>query len=179
MTKKAKKKPTKNWYPEYAIARNEKRREIYNTDAEYRRKAIEASRAAYRAAVGMRTKDCRKNISKLDKIGTKRQVRLGQLKEAKTLTVLSFVGAELAKALGYSPLTVYKMQKDDRIPAPVFLTAVNAVAPQSQLVYIKEEVLAMMDVLGKHQQQIAYYRTTHIETINAMDAAVQKAREGK
>jgi hypothetical protein len=173
--KKVETKKEKAWYREHLDRKNEVRREMYASDADYRASRMEESRARYRQEHGVFEKDCRENLDALDSIGSMRLIKLGK----KQLNILTFNNRELAEALGYSLVQVYRWQNDGRLPKPrTALSYEEGLKGRFMCseVYTEDEVKAIMSVLGEHQQSVAHYRTTHTLTIKKMFSAFNKAK---
>lgn len=182
-TVKSAKKPAqsikdKPWYSAYQKKRNKERQEKYREDKTYRAKALEESRAAYRKGHAVSEKDCRANLGSLSDIGSIRFVRKGK----STVKMLSFTNAELAQAIEYSVVAVYRMQQDGRLPKPVmalhYPEGITVVPTPATHVYTKAEVAAIIKVLGEHQENVLHYRAAHTETRKRIYAAVKAARKG-
>lgn len=172
----------KSWYKEYLGTLNERRREKYAGDKAYRAKSLQAARDSYRENNAVQQKDCRDNIAALGSIGKNRYIQVGKTKRA----ALTFNNAELAEALEYSLVAVYRMQTDGRLPKAVIKTVYKEGATNSntgkfasEFVYTKPEVVAIMNALGQHQERVLHYRVTHLETTKAIFAAVNAVRKGK
>ncbi len=180
--KAAQPKNKKDWYAAYAAKRNEERREAYAADPSYRQKVLSGNRAQYRKAHGENGKDCRANLSRLGDIGSIRFLRGGP----KPVKALTFTNAELAEALDYSLVAVYRMQADGRLPKavvePIYKEAGKSDKGSggrflTDCVYTKAEVVAIINVLGEHQESVMHYRAVHTETQKRIYAAVKLARK--
>lgn len=147
-----------------AIARRKVRRD---TDPEYRDQHRAASREYFRNKHGVdpsEFRDCRKNLDKLDEIGTVRFVREEEF--------LTFHLAELANALGGYHANIMRRWIDrGQIPAPV-LRSEDGVE-----VYLEAEVEAIIEPLGEQQATYAYFRKNHTTAIQNIADAVDTVRQ--
>lgn len=160
------------WGPE----RNARRRERYQKDGSYREKAIQQVRESYRRArlnegLEVREDDCRKNIGLLPQIGQVREVRIDDERRVRRLT---FTLDELAQAMCRNTQVVYRWIMTDMLPAPMFEARNQRNRWQS--IYLEDEVLAILNVFGKHQETSQYYRAFHTDTKVAVLAAVDDVR---
>ena len=185
MAKKKTKKTVKQktWYAEYSRKRNAQRRAAYRASPEYREKVLNENRAQYRKRNGGDSKDCRDNLSRLDEIGTVRFLQSGNRRGKKVLT---FTNEEMAQAIGYSLVALYRMQGDGRMPKPVTQPMYqegpsNSSGAQGKFVtdcvYTEAEAIAVINELGAHQENVMHYRVSHVETRKRIFAAVKQARQ--
>lgn len=151
---------------------NERRRERYENDPEYRKKAIMRARKTYREKHGVEMKDCSSNLDNLGQIGTIRPVVLGK----KTVDRLSFNVAEMGEVLGRSAVSLYHWFSNDQFPKPVFETGFTGGGNLNCKVYTEQEVIALVEVYSEHQSRKAYFRKTDTDTINRLHSAVKKLR---
>ena len=154
----------------WAASRNARRRAAYQADPEYRDKVVQTSRKNYRRTNAVEQVDCRSNISQLGILGEARTVEIAGV--AHTLT--TFDTAQLAQALGnYHAHGIYRWYTNGQLPRPV-VEVVGSMGTKK--VFVLDEVLAMIGVLGPHQVTVRYYRQEHTETIDALFAAVETVR---
>ena len=175
---KEKKAGSNNWYPAYKEKLNAKRRDTYAKDEAYRQERQDTCRENYRRANHVGGKDCRAMLPMLKKLGNIRYIYVGK-KQVKALT---FSYRELANALDYSLVAVYRMANDGRIPKAVSQVVYGesaAIKPCGEFVYTEAEARAIINVLGQHQEKLLYYGARHTETKAAMLAAVKAVRKGK
>lgn len=160
------------WGPE----RNARRRDRYQSDESYREKAIQQVRESYRRArisegLPVREDDCRKNISLLPQIGQVRDVRIDDDHRVRRLT---FTLDELAQSMCRNTQVVYRWIMTGMLPSPMFEARNQRNRWQS--VYLEDEVTAILQVFGKHQETSQYYRAFHTETRDVMLATVDEVR---
>lgn len=163
--------------------RNARRRERYASDQAYREKAIKQVRETYRRTreaegASVRQEDCRENLPKLFELGRVRTIRVsGQQVKDNAPKKLTFTLEELAKTLGRNTQVLYRWLSDDMIPAPLY-EALNE-RNRWQGVYTEDEVTAIVQIFGKHQEISQYYRTFHENTRNSIHSAVKKLRNSQ
>lgn len=179
--KKTPKVKKKTWSPAYAQLNNERRKAKYAKNEEYREQLKQKAREAYREKTGVEGRDCRDSLLQLKSIGRIRYVKKDRNTHVKRLT---FTRTELAAALGYTLIAIYRWQKDGRLPkAEIKLTYADGQnnttdAPGNiEAVYLDTEVIGIIKVLGEHQESVSQYRVTHTETTARIFAAVKKARK--
>lgn len=147
-----------------AIAR---RRERRNNDPKYAEQHRETSRDYFRRKHGVDVsdfRDCRKNVDRFDDIGTARTID-GEEFNTFNLT-------ELAAALGDYHQNIMRRWIDrNQIPAPALETE------DGSEVYLEAEVLAIVEHLGPHQANSAYFRSDHDEVIAGIATAVEDVRQ--
>lgn len=168
--------------------RNERRRQRYHADLEYRTKVQQQTRMTYRRlrdAEGKpaRSDDCAENIPFLGHLAPgcdpKNPVYLGitrgvRMKDGSRKPMLTLTVEEMAKALNRNQQVLYRWFAADMFPRPKAMaeTAHN----QNQLVYLKSEAIAAMTEFSRHQNESQYYRERHTETRDRIFDAVDDAR---
>lgn len=160
------------WGPE----RNAERRKRYQEDTAYREEVRQQVRDSYlrsRMAQGLdvRDGDCRENISLLPDIGTERLV---VLTTGEQVDMLTFTTEEMSKALDRSQQVLYRWFGADLFPRPVALARIPS--NNNQPVYTHDEVAALLEVFGQHQEESQYYRKYHIATRDKLFATAQRVR---
>lgn len=160
--KKAKKKVS---VKEINEVRNAKRRAVYAESTEARAKAIEASRATYRAKNKVKLPpSCLGNIKKLEKIGF-RAVRADGLRG---VVITAFGAPELAKAINTPVLTLRRMQADGRFPIPRVIDQLGSA------VYTLPQVERFIKIMSAHYKEVAYLRASHTETVQKLHSVMQE-----
>jgi hypothetical protein len=160
------------WGPE----RNARRRERYHQDTLFREKTIQTVRDKYRKTraeegLPVRQDDCRSNLDRLRMIGQVRELRVDA---QRTVRALTFTVDEFGEALTRNAQVLYRWISADMLPGPVFEARNHRNRWQS--VYTVQEVRAMIEVFGSHQEQSQYYRSFHTETRDKLFAASEVAR---
>lgn len=168
---------SQEWKPQWTKASNKKRKERYKNDPEYRQKILDESRQRYREThLKSEGRDCRENIEAIESIGDYRIIEgsLGEVDEHLCLTI-----PEIAEALGgYAPQVVYRWIGDGRFPDAIYKGRnVETGTFLDQKVYHVQEVVGMLEVFGKHQETHMYFKKTHEDTIQALNNAVEAARQ--
>lgn len=111
----------------------------------------------------------------LPQLGQVRQIRVsGQDVKGRVVKKLTFTLDELATALGRNTQVLYRWLSDDMFPAPLY-EALNA-RNRWQGVYTEDEVRALLQVFGKHQESSQYYRSFHEDTRRGLNEAVKAIR---
>lgn len=156
--------------------RNARRRERYQNDPAYRAKAITQVRTSYRksredAGLEVRDEDCRQNIKRIHEFGLIRELRVD---EERTVRMLTFASKELARCLDRNPQVVYRWISSGLVPGPV--NKARNTRNRWEQVYTPDEVRAIMNVFGEHQQTSQYFRSYHTETRDKMVAALEVVR---
>lgn len=167
---KPKKKLTKQQEAKQKELRNQQRRNKYEENAEYRQQKRAESRSVYRNANGFTPKKIAVGDS-LKAHGATRNLRIGGVEKK----VLSFSTSELAKALDITPLTLYRMQGDNRIPKPHFPVA--GTRGNTERAYIWAEVKLVAEVLRDHHSEFIHYRRTHTGTMQRMFTGISNIRK--
>lgn len=151
--------------------RNEERRLKYSKDVDYRQRKRAESRNSYREVNGFNAKNIA-NDDLMKKIGSVRTVKLSRVYKK----VLCFSTSELSNALNLSPLTMYRMQGDNRIPKPHFSVKPGESSTVLERVYLWPEVKVIAGVLKAHHSEFIHYRKTHTETMAQIHSALHKVR---
>lgn len=164
-------KKTRWWGKE----RNERRRERYQSDVEYRRHARQQTRETYRRikqalGVPVRSDDCAENLPKLPTIGKERLVKTS----IGSQHMLTFTAAEMARALDRNPQVIYRWFAADLFPRPVVVTKNDR--NRDQFVYTEWEAEAVINEFSRHQKESQYYKERHTETRDRIFAAVDEVR---
>jgi len=180
---------TRKWksYPEemrkgWLETANRRRRAEYANDPEYREKAKMDALVQMRKKRGISEdfRDCRQQIDLLGEIG---EVRKVQWDDGEYLT---FTAQELGIALGdYSLSGIYGLIRKGKIPQPVVPCRVDTKSfgrdgeTSEMFVYLEDEVLAMMEIMGEHQLKYHYLRADHYDTIERLFTEVHEVRKGQ
>ena len=166
------------WHERYADTHNQKRRDKYKNDPEYRASVKADYRARYRAKAKGEPKDCRTNYDDLDVIGEYRECSIN----GEPVNELCFVMSEVAEALMYSVSGLRKMFGNGIFPNPVVTAKVenNSFGRRmttNQYVYVEAELRSIMEVLGDHQTKYSYLSATRNPgTIQAIVDALDSVR---
>ena len=160
---------TGKWYDE----RNEKRREQYHTDADYREAANKSARSGYRQAKGVAEPfDPRKNLHLLPTAG---KLRSYEGKEFEGVKV-SYSKAELATIFDRPTKQIQQWAADGRI-SPTIHRAKDVGRERNWIdVYTLAEAKAIIDALGPFLSDLIYFRCDHVDAITAVHEAVDKVR---
>lgn len=167
--------PDKKEY--WGEARNERRRQRYAVDPEYRasvRQRARETQFAKRREAGMDVREgenCRENLHMLPSF-EKREYFLGE-ESAGTNRVVT--AEDLARLLNRDPQVLYRWMGKEMLPRPMF-EAYND-RNRRQGVYLNEEARAIMEVFGEHQETSLYFRTSHVMTIRRIHNAVAAVRQ--
>lgn len=165
---------TGEWYDK----RNERRKERYHKDDDYRATANKQAREGYRKAAGVREPfDPRNNAHMLEpgenSAGTMRELmtRPGKPK------VLTFTKEELARIFDRPDKQVRQWAADGRIPAAMVKGRNLDHERQWVDVYTAIEAKAIVMTLGQYLADLHYFRRDHVDAINATREAVADARK--
>jgi hypothetical protein len=145
------------------------------SDPEYREAHRKQAREHFRARHGVDPstfRDCRSNLEELE--------TFGEVREVEGEPHVTFTVPELAKVLGdYNPQIMRRWIAKGQLPEPALeIAALNTAKKRVQVeVYLEDEVRAMVEVLGEHQAETAYYRASHTQTITRLHEAVQTVRD--
>lgn len=155
-----------------AAKRNERRRLKYSQDPEYRTRLIKSTREGYRKKHGTLEKpsSCLVNLEDLGAFGTTRKVTVAGVERRR----LTFTTGELANALRRRVEILYRWMRNDMLPVPVHTS--SELQNQHGQVYSYQEVRAIVQVLGEHQEQTPYYRQDHVETRKRLYRKVHATR---
>lgn len=160
---------TGKWYDD----RNERRKNRYHSDDNYRTTANKAARDGYRSTRGKSEPlDPRKNLTHLAEIG---KVRLLENGEGKALT---FSKAEVADVFERPTKQIQQWAADGRIPPTAIKAKVEGVERNWLDVYSEAEVRAIVEALGPFLSELIYFRCDHVDAITAVHDAVVKVRQG-
>ena len=141
--------------------RNERRRQQYAKDHSYRRTVHIRNRDSYRRRVGSQPRNCRANIARIAEFGSISLVTLnGSTRRMRTFSV-----AELANALGYHRIVLYRWHKQGKFPRPL-LQANN------QMVYTFGQAQKILTIMSEHQDNKSYFHKSDRETIRRLFRAM-------
>lgn len=157
--------------------RNASRRDRYQSDPAYRDQIIQQVRESYRKqreeqGLTVRNEDCRENLGLLPEIARLREVFLPDGRTDKRLTLTA---DEVADAMGRNTQVLYRWMNGEMFPRPLF--QVIGHRGRKQGIYLIEEVEALINVFGQHQEGSQYYRNYHTETRDRLFGAVAKVRK--
>lgn len=160
---------TGEWYQQ----RNERRKEKYHTDPEYRETANKLARDGYRENHGkQRPFDPRDNLPALASFGTERTLDHGEMIK------LTFSKAEVAAVFNRPVKQIQQWAADGRIPASVQRAKVVGKERNWIDIYHEDEVRAMVEALGPFLADLIYFRCDHVDAIKAVHEAVAGVRNG-
>ena len=158
---------TGDWFDQ----RNERRREEYHTNEDYRAKANKDARDGYRNSKGtQRPFDPRQNLDKLETFGTMRLLEHG---EAEALT---FTKGEVAAVFARPAKQIQQWAQDGRIPATVERAKVPGKERNWIDIYHLDEVKVMVEALGPTLADLIYFRCDHVDAIKAVHDGIDKVR---
>jgi len=152
--------------------RNERRKERYHSEADYRSKENKAARDGYRKAAGSPEPfDPRTNVWKFASFGSLRDVD-GSTDGA----VLTFSKSEMADLLGRPVKQVRTWIADGRLPK----TAVRARGKNDIVMldcYTQKEAAAIIESLGPFLADLLYFRKDNAAAITSVYSAVDEVRK--
>lgn len=143
----------------------------YAKDPVFRSKVLHANTLRYRRKA-VKVRNCLVNLKGLAKFGTRRKcvsiMGTGEVITAKSS--LTFSVAEMSKLLGYHPVVMYGWHSAEKFPRP----KVHVMGPANKLqtVYTEAQAIALLKVMGEHQQSSQYLRDFDTETIGKLKAAM-------
>ena len=175
-------KDTRTWTEKWGAAHNERRKEHYRNDPNYREAWLARARLTYRRNREVALFTCLDRIASAEAYGAPRTVTIN---ENIFVDRVCFTMGELADVLGdHKAPVVNRWRARDILPPPLATAQVWVVSDgrsgsywQAQPVYLLEETVAMMGAIGEHQRTLCYLRTTHTETIEKIWAAVAAVRK--
>jgi len=134
--------------------RNEKRRERYQTDDEYRIISQKQSRLAYRRREDVEVSDCLYSLEFLEHLATTKKVVMltGRIREYPVFSI-----PQTASALQKIYQTVWRWVQRGQLPPPVLKPR----GQQNENVYHLQEVRVFIEEIGKHEKEVTYYRRDH------------------
>lgn len=152
-----------------------KRQIRYMQDMKYRENAKSLSRRSYRRKVGAEITSCLYSLNFLEdaaslfrcKTGKGRTVRMPVLSVPKTAMLLQKL---------YQ--TIWRWINNGTIPAPVLSCLErdnNGSVPYS--VYHIEEVRALIEIIGEHEQTVTYLRKDHVEVRRRIEQRIFTVRK--
>lgn len=161
-------------------ARNERRRERYEKDKDYRKKMRMQARESYMSKNNL--SECKHvavtDIHRLFEIGMMREIQSGPAIGNKYLT---FNVVETAKALGnYNPQVVYRWIREGNIPQMLnrafTMNGDSKVLPVTN-VFTYDEMKHILRIMHQHQTKVScYFSKKHVDVINRINKAVNKER---
>ncbi len=157
------------WHDE----RNRRRRERYAQDAEYRQSVREQVRRSYRVNTDRRIREepsCLTVLPELHTYGDRRSVVFPDGREDELHT---FTTDELADVIGRNVQVLYRWRQDGRWPFPTLLC--RDVTRIPVFVYSLEEVRAIIEIFGRHQERTPYYHRKHHGELRAGIFAATRA----
>jgi hypothetical protein len=147
-----------------------RRRLKYHTDPVHRAQVQRWARESMRRKRGTKAKDCRENLPMLHDLGSRRVCTIADEPHIR----MSFTITETAEALMVSANRLRIWIKTGLVPGPV----VDADLGNGQrvVVYVLEEVRAMMQVIGEHRAHMTHYMARHTETTARVQAKLKRVR---
>ena len=175
----------------YSELTSEQKSKWYGQNRNERRRAAYAANRAHRTEVQQRNRE-----SYLNKFGTKRSginmpdpdTTMQNVSQSATrVAIISPDGnkfthkvvdtSALVRIFGLGNLTrLYRMQSKDMFPRPVYEATGDNISVNSKMVYLVEEVKAMLPVWMGHYSNKSLYREDHMETRVKLFAAVERVR---
>lgn len=169
-----------NYHTKWKKDINEKRREQYHKDDNYRESILDRTRQSYREKNKLvNQKDALKNLPILKDMGVKRKCHFGD----KVRWMVTFTCKELGEALGgYHVQSIYRLKSTGVLPEPVVAADVESndfgrATVEQNFVYTYAEVKVMVKVVGEHQQKISRLSHVHTDTITKIFDGVEQERE--
>lgn len=178
MPKETNKGPyTGKWYAD----RNERRKQRYHSDPEYRVKANKDARDGYRKARGPENVrdpiDPRPNLHMLQP-GPTCAGKLRTLKDHPGAgPVMTFTRKEIGEVFGRPGKQLQVWGLDGRIPLPMLSARCESTERSWSDVYTVPEVRAMVEALGPYLAEVVYFRIDNKEAVEACRKAVAAARK--
>lgn len=179
-TKKAarKRKPASDAVKALWRKHSKARAKRYKADPMYAADVREKSRQAMQAKRGTKLADCRTNLGDLNEIGSVRTCMLN----GEPINRLCFTFGETGEAMMVSHSRVRVWARDGIVPPPIVQAKIEDekvafVSKPTVPVYLKDEVVAMMTILGEHRSRIAFIRKDqHAALIAKSNTAIKDAR---
>ena len=153
---------------------NERRRQLYAEDLEYRNKVLDRNRKRYREG---------STSERFSKPKTRTVPTRRIMKYVETLSVTDILTDTVMRLsvlnfqntgdfLGIGRSSVYRWQQQGKLPSPTLFTE------GGQGVYSKKQILAVASVIA-HQchGKVAYYRATDNDVVSALYAAFAEASD--
>lgn len=150
--------------------RNEKRRERYQTDDQYRTISQTQSRRAYRRRADVEVSDCLYSLEFLERLATTKSVVLlnGKVREYPVFSI-----PQTASALQKIYQTVWRWVQRGQLPVPVL----RPEGQQNENVYHLQEVRVFIEEIGKHEKRVIYYRRDHTDVRDIIYERVASVRK--
>lgn len=151
------------------VSTNFKRRAKYYTDQGYRAEKTLKARIAYRKKANLELDNCLKSLTFFYELAENRKVKLpnGQIKNYPVMSIPT-----AAKALQKLYQTFWRWVDRQQVPVPI-LKPVDSSEP----VYHAEEVRVLIEEVGNHEKEVAYYRRDHIKVRNRIFSRIGKVRQ--
>lgn len=176
MKKRIIKKPLKK-----AVAKKAKRLaggkaypDRYNTDPDFRLKALERQRTYYRKTLAndFEIVSPLRSLEYFAELAEQMEVEYSGRK----FKALCFTKTKAAELLEVSSQTFWRQStgKDAAIPEPVLLMRNGK---RELFVYHLEEMRAMLTIIGEHKRRFAYYRKDHVDTKQKLFTAMEAIRQ--
>jgi hypothetical protein len=150
---------------------NERRRERYHSDPEYR----EAVRARNRVTFSKKPtdeKDMRKNIPLIRQFSQKRYVKYPTGEGIQPCLTFE----ELASAMNRNVALLYRWRKEGKFPSGV-MTFIEPEGYQLTQAFSPEEAEVILRVIGQHFFESSYYLGSHTKTRDKLFAGIEKVRK--
>lgn len=154
-------KPASDKKAQWSKDRNDRRRQRYENDPEYR----DAQKAARRDGYQKRNKEelnCTANLAHVGQSGAMMAVSLNN---SSFVIGRVFTQADAAKMLNRRPQVFYRWHQRGIFPNPVLHD------DKGNFYYSDEEVTNFIKIMGEHQAQTPHYRIDHDDTRERLFAA--------
>lgn len=150
-------------------AHNKKRRERYNSDADYRAGVNKAKRSSYRRNAGAELRSTSQNLANIQQFGKSREVVVsGRKRSMHTFTV-----REMAALLDCNHIVLYRYLREEKFPKPDVLRAAYAPGDVGANVYGLEQARKLGAIMAEHFAEKTYLNASDTETIDRLFAAVE------
>ncbi len=158
---------------EQAARHNARRKERYHSDPELAERLREKAKLRKRHPTD---KDPNANLGRAHEFGKEREVE-GKGK------ILTFTLDDIAPMVQFHAMVVRRWLDAGQLPLPAIeaepLDGDKMVGGREKVpVYTLPEAEVILNVMAKHLSQYRYFRTVHIETIDALARGVREARKG-
>lgn len=155
----------------FGSERNERRRQKYLEDKDFREKEKARARVVSREPGPPSADNPLTNITRLSSFGTMREV---VTPAGETRSMVCMTTQELAKVLFRTVHILYRWRQQGKWPKSVLVTKVEGGTGTD--VYSVPEVKAMVRVIGEHLTKTPYFHNTHTDTAKALSEAAEAVR---
>lgn len=142
----------------------------YTSDPEYSDKTKSRARNAYRKSKkGFELSSCTRSLSYFEDMAEHLLVH----HDGKSATAPVYKLTTVADLLQLSYQSLWRNVTAELIPSPMLVTHIGR---RELPVYHREEVRALLTIIGEHKLRFAYYRKEHTETKERLYQAINEVR---